>query len=130
MTVKNELKAYYSEIEKLLVCDRKQKLTFMDELKANIDEYLAISPDSDIEKIKAEFGTPEIIAESFLSNSNATVIKKKLDIKKCILIALLVALAVYIAFVIISLIDVHTEAHGHIEEDIMMINTAIGGDIL
>lgn len=130
MTLKNELKLYYSEIEKLLVCDRKQKSSFMAELKANIDEYLAISPDSDIEKIKAEFGTPEVIAESFLSNSNAAVIKKKLDIKKCILIALVVALAVYIAFVIASLIDVHTEAHGHIEEGIMMINTAMGGDIL
>ena len=130
MTVKNELKAYYSEIETLLVCDRKQKLTFMAELKANIDEYLAISPDSDIEKIKAEFGTPEVIAESFLSNSNAAVIKKKLDIKKCILIAIAIVLAVYVAFVIISLVDVHTEAHGHMKEGIMMINTAIGGDIL
>lgn len=130
MTLKNELKLYYSEIEKLLVCDRKQKSSFMAELKANVDEYLAISPDSDIEKIKAEFGTPEIIAESFLSNSDAAAVKKKLDIKRSILIALVIALAVYIAFVIASLIDVHTEAHGHIEEGIMMINTAIGGDIL
>lgn len=128
--MKNELKTYYIEIEKLLVCDRKQKSSFMAELKANVDEYLAISPDSDIEKIKAEFGTPEIIAESFLSNSDATAVKKKLDIKRSILIALVIALAVYIAFVIVSLIDVHTEAHGHIEEGIMMINTAIGGDIL
>ena len=130
MTLKNELKLYYSEIEKLLVCDRKQKSSFMAELKANVDEYLAISPDSDIEKIKAEFGTPEVIAESFLSNSDAAAVKKKLDIKRSILIALVIALAVYIAFVIASLIDVHTEAHGHIEEGIMMINMAIGGDIL
>ncbi len=128
--MKNELKTYYIEIEKLLVCDRKQKSSFMAELKANVDEYLAISPDSDIEKIKAEFGTPEVIAESFLSNSDAAAVKKKLDIKRSILIALVIALAVYIAFVIASLIDVHTEAHGHIEEGIMMINAAIGGDIL
>ncbi len=124
---KKDLKEYYCEIEKLLVCDRKRKLAFMADLKANIDEYLAIFPDSDIEKIKTEFGTPEVIAESFLSNSNAAAIKKKLDIKKCILMALIIALAVYIAFVIISLIDVHTEAHGHIEEGIMMINTVSGG---
>lgn len=128
--MKNELKAYYSEIEKNLICDRRQKKAFMSELKANIDEYLATGGEGDIEKIKAEFGTPEMIGESFLGGSDASAIKKKLDIKKSILIALAVALAIYLAFVIISLIDVHTEAHGYIEEGIMMINTLKGGGIL
>lgn len=126
----SELKAYYKEIEKLLVCDRKQKDEFMFALKADIDEYIATVGETDIESIRAEFGTPEKIAESFLSNSDALTIKKKLDIKKCIIIAVVVALLIYLAFVIISLIDVHTEAHGYIEEGIMMINTLIGGDSL
>lgn len=127
---KAELKAYYSEIEKLLVCNRKQKTAFMAELKANIDEYIATAGETDIESIRAEFGTPENIAESFLTNSNAVTIKKKLDIKKCILIAIAIALVIYLAFVIISLVDVHTEAHGYMEEGIMMISTLKGGAIL
>ena len=127
---KKELKEYYNEIEKILVCDRKQKTAFMAELKANIDEYLAIEGEADIEKIKAEFGTPEMIAASFLSGSDAAAIKKKLNIKKSILIAIVIALAIYLAFVIISLIDVHTEAHGYMEEGIMLISTLKGGDII
>lgn len=128
--MKNELKAYYSEIEKNLICDRKRKKAFMSELKANIDEYLATEGEQDIEKIKAEFGTPEMIGESFLGDSDAAEIKKRLDIKKSILIALAAALIIYLTFVIISLIDVHTEAHGFIEEGIMMINRLKGGGIL
>lgn len=129
MTVnKTELKEYYREIEKLLVCDRKQKTAFMAELQANIDEYIAGAGETDMESIKAEFGTPEVIAESFLSNSNVLTIKKKLDIKKCIIIAVVIALLIYLAFVIMSLIDVHTEAHGYMQEGIMMINTFIGGE--
>ena len=122
-----QLKAYYKEIEKLLVCDRKQKNAFISELKANIDDYVSNCPEADIDKIKAEFGTPEIIAESFLSNSDAIAIRKKLNIKKCILIALAIALIIYLAFVVISLIDVHTEAHGYMQESIMMISALKGG---
>ena len=125
---KTELKEYYKEIEKLLVCDRKKKSVFMSELKANVEDYIADAGETDIESIKAEFGTPEVIAESFLSNVNALAIKKKLSVKKSIIIALIVALAVYIGFVVISLIDVHTEAHGYMQEGIMMINTFIGGE--
>lgn len=127
---KTELKAYYSEIEKLLVCDRKQKTAFMTELMANIDEYIATVGKTDIDSIRAEFGTPEVIAESFLMNSDAVTIKNKLDIKKCILIAIVIALVIYLAFVVISLIDVHTEAHGYIEEGIMMTSTLKGGAVL
>ena len=127
---KTELKAYYSEIEKLLVCDRKLKTAFMAELKANIDEYIAIVGETDIDSIRAEFGTPEVIAESFLINSDAVTIKKKLDIKKCILIAIAIALVIYLAFIVISLIDVHTEAHGYMQEGIMMIDAIKGGAVL
>ena len=125
---KSELKEYYKEIEKLLICGRKDKSAFMSELKANIEDYISDTGRSDIESIRSEFGTPEIIAESFLSNVNALAIRKKLSVKKCIIIALIVALAVYISFVVISLIDVHTEAHGYMEEGVVIINTLTGDD--
>ncbi len=130
MVNKTELKEYYKEIEKLLVCNGKKKSAFMSELKANIEDYIADAGETDIDSIKAEFGTPEVIAESFVLNSNATEIKKKLSIKKWVVIAIIIALAIYLAFVLISLIDVHTEAHGYMQEGIMMINAFIGGELL
>lgn len=126
----SELKSYYSEISNSLICSKKEKTAFMSQLKADISDYLAVTPDADIEKLQCEFGTPRQIGNSFTANSDAKAIKKKLDIKKCILVAILIALVIYLAFVVLSLIDVHTEAHGYMEEGIMMIKTATGGDIL
>ena len=126
---KSELKKYYNEISTVLICERKQKKAFIKDLSANVDEYLAVCPEADIDKIKAEFGTPEEIASSFIANSDTIKIKKKLDIKKLILIAVVVALAIYLAFIIISLIDVHTEAHGYMEEGVVILNMLTGGDV-
>ncbi len=130
MTVKNELKAYYSQIEKSLICERGQKAAFMAELKANIDEYLSGNTAATIDNIIEVFGAPEEIALSFMENTPAQAIRKKIDIKKYILIAIGAALLIYLAFVVISLIDVHTEAHGYIQEGIMMISTLKGGAVL
>ena len=125
-----ELKAYYSEISKAVVCPKKEKSAFLAELKSNVEEFISLTPEADIDMIKAEFGTAEQIASSFIVNADATAIKKKVDIRKLILIFLAIVLAVYLAFVVISLIDVHTEAHGYMQEGIMMINTFTGGELL
>ena len=127
---KSELKTYYKEISSALICPAKQKKAFIDDFKANVDEYLANFPDADMDKIKAEFGTAQEIASSFIINSDTAKIKKKLDMRKLILIAVVIALAIYLVFVVISLIDVHTEAHGYMQEAIMMINTFTGGELL
>lgn len=125
-----ELKAYYSEISKAVVCPKKEKDAFMREFKCNIDEFVSQTPEADIDMIKAQFGTAQQIAESFISNTDAAVIKKKLDIKKLIFVFLIIVLAIYLAFVVISLIDVHTEAHGYIQQGIMMLNTLKGGVVI
>lgn len=127
---KKELKAYYREIEKLLVCGRKEKTAFMAELERNVYEYIDSTGHTDIEKIKAEFGTPEKIAESFLTNSDALTVRKRLSTKKMILAAIIIALAIYLIFVVVSIIDVHTEAHGYMQQGIMLISTNKGGGIL
>lgn len=128
MTVNNiseiELKLYFKDVSDKLICDRKQKKYFIECLKTDVKDFIAESPDATLKQIEAVFGTPEVIAQSFMGNIDSTEIKRKLDIKKCIIGAVAVALLIYLAFVVISLIDVHTEAHGYLEEGIMMINNA------
>ncbi len=126
----SQLQKYYSDISKALICDRKQKTAFLEELKANIGEYLSATDEADMDMVVADFGTPEEIAKSFIENTGITAIKKKLDIKKYILIFLGLVLIIYLIFVAVSLIDVHIEAHGYLEEGILMIDIIKGGDIL
>lgn len=124
------LKQYYSEISKAIVCTGRQKKVFMSQLQGDIDAYLNENPDATLEEIKNCFGSAETIAQSFILNSDSAEIKRKLDVKKCIVIVLIAALLIYAAFVIISLIDVHNEAHGYMEEGIMVINSILKGGII
>lgn len=115
-TLKKELQVYFKEVEDLLLCDRKSKKAFLRDLQADVDEFVSTEPDADLNGIRTAFGTPSEIAESFLKNADIVQLKKKMNIKKIILIALLAVVLVYVAFVVASFIDVHTEAHGYFEE--------------
>ncbi len=125
-----ELKKYYSRVSKTVFCSRKQKKEFIQQLKENVEEYVADTPDATIEDIKNSFGTPETIAESFMVNTDSAKIKKQIQIKKMIFIALIVALGIYALFVVLSLIDVHTEAHGYFEEGFLTVGNIIEGGML
>ncbi len=126
-----ELKKYFCDVSKALICGRKQKKVFISQLEADVEAYLAENEDAEISQIENSFGSPEIIAASFMENVGTEKLKKSLDIKKAMIIAIIAALLIYALFVVISLMDVHDEAHGYIEEGIMMVKNNIwGGEIL
>lgn len=120
------LAAYYAEIASLLPCGRREKSRLLRELKADVNEYLAASPDAAPETVAAVFGTPEQIAESALQSVAPVSLRRRLTLKRAMLLALVVIVLAYLIFVVVSLIDVHTEAHGYFTEGILRIVTEIG----
>ena len=126
-TSKKQLDEYFAEVSKALMCPPKQKKAFINQLRSDVESFLNDNPDATADEIKACFGSAESIAQSFITNSEPGTLKKALDIKKVILIGVIVALVIYLAFVVISLIDVHTEAHGYFREGFMMITALQGG---
>ena len=125
VTVMNEinkkLQEYYREVSKHVICPNKLKKEFLNQLKDDIDCFISDNPEATIEDVKENFGTAMAFAESFMQGMDVSGLNKKLNIRRVILITCIVALIIYAAFVVISLVDVHNEAHGHIEEGIMMI---------
>lgn len=117
-----ELKAYYSEISKSIVCSKKHKREFIDQIKSDVDCYIVENPEASVQEIKCCFGSADEIAKSFVSEYDSADIKKKLSIKKVVIIAVIVMVLIYAAFVVISLIDVHNEAYGYIEEGILVMS--------
>ncbi len=117
------LEGYYKEIYSLIVCEGKQKKAFINELKSAVSEYRELNPACTIDDIKAVFGTPEEIAFSFIENGSLTKVKRQINIKKVIIAAVITALLIWLAFAVISFIDVHLEAHGTLTEGILIINT-------
>lgn len=122
-----ELKEYYARISDCVVCNRKQKTAFLKELKSSIEEYRLSNPQATASDIEAFFGSPEQIAKSFTENSDPIKLKKSLSVRKLILLAVILALLIYAAFIVISLIDVHDEAHGYFSEGILTVINACKG---
>lgn len=126
---KKQLQEYFREISNRVICPKKLKQEFINQLRNDIDCFISDNPGAKITDIKENFGTAEAIAESFTQGLDSSELKKKLSIRKMILVAVVIALVIYAAFVVISLIDVHNEAHGYIREGIMMMkNNIIGGE--
>ena len=126
---KIQLNAYYKEISSFAGLTEKQKKEFINELKSTVNEYAELNPDCTIDDIKAVFGTPEEITLSFIENGNFAKVKKKLDIKRVIVAAVITALIIWFAFAVISLIDVHLETHGTLTEGMLLISTVTEGNL-
>lgn len=124
-----ELKNYYSQIERLLFCDRKKKKEFLCQLKENVEEFISDMPEATMEDIVKVFGEPGTIAESFIANADRARIKKQIQLKKVLVITAVIALIIYALFVVLSLIDVHTEAHGYFEEGFLAVGDMIKGGV-
>ena len=110
---------YVSSVSSLIICPLKQKKAFLAELRSDVENFLVETENATKKDIEKFFGTPESIASSFISNTDSAKIKRKISIKNIIILAVVLALLIYLAFVVISLIDVHTESHGYFEEGIV-----------
>lgn len=110
---------YVSSVSSLIICPLKHKKAFLAELRSDVENFLVETENATKEDIEKFFGTPESIASSFISNTDSAKIKRKISIKNIIILAVVLALLIYLAFVVISLIDVHTESHGYFEEGIV-----------
>ena len=119
-----EIKAYLKETERSLTCSGKAKKRIMEELKKETAAFVVENPDAGKDELIKLFGTPEEIAAC--ANTEAGQPVKGVNIKKAILCALTIVLALYAAFIVISLVDVHTEAHGYFESGILMLFPALG----
>lgn len=119
-----EIKAYLKEIERSLTCPGKAKKRIMEDLKKETAAFAAENPDAGKDELIILFGAPEEIAAC--ANAEAGQPAKGVNLKKAILCALTVALALYAAFIVISLVDVHTEAHGYFESGILMLFPVLG----
>lgn len=112
---------YISSVSSAIICKPKQKKAFLNQLRSDVEAFVDENGKAAVNDIRNIFGSPESIAESFISNSDSGELKRKIAFKKFIVVAIIAALLIYLAFVVISLIDVHSEAHGYFEETLICV---------
>lgn len=74
-----EIAAYCKKVKKLLVCQYSLKCAFISDFKSRIQDYIeeAGSDTVNIEDIIRQFGTPDVVAESFCNIGDITELRKK-----------------------------------------------------
>ncbi len=121
--MKNEalIKEYVSAVSGAVICNSKKKRRLLAQLRQDAEAFVAENEGATRQELEAFLGSPEVIAASVIVNSESSEIKSNISLRKTVAAAVLAALLIYLIFVAVSLVDVHIEAHGYIEEGIMCV---------
>jgi len=118
--LQDDARQYCREVEALLVCPSKTKRAFMSELRSDVQAYITENgEDVSADEIQAYFGTPEDIANGFLSSLSSKKIKWAFSWKKALLIGIGIVLLLLALHIVIALIDGHLAATGEISDGLI-----------
>lgn len=118
-----ELTKYYKEIADGIQSGGNQKTLFLCDFEDCVEDYISEHPDCTAEEIRLHFGSSEDIAKGFCEASSVAEPSRN-NITKYLLIGIAAAVLIWLVFAVISLIDVHSEAHGTLTEGILALGTA------
>lgn len=113
-----EKQKYIKETNSYLICDFRTRNKFISDLKGDIDEYIESNSINDFDSVYNHFGEPRDIAKGFLESADTKKIKRKMDITKVVMIAIIIALVMWGIFLTTSLIEVHLNEKGHYKESV------------
>ena len=108
-----EVKKYIKDINSYLICDCSTRNKFIRDLKSDIDEYIEGNSVTDFDSVYNHFGEPRDIAKGFLENADTKKIKRKMDITKVALIAVIIALVMWGIGITAAWIDAHESNTGY-----------------
>lgn len=63
---KKQLKKYYRDIRRYLLCERTKKRALFHALKNDIEAFLIENPSADMEALYQQFGTAKDVAEAYM----------------------------------------------------------------
>lgn len=111
----NERKKYINEIQKLLVCEPKERRNFVRDFNSDIDDFISDNPEASIDELEKAMGTPQEIADGFMSNASPKDIKKRTSIARIVLFASVITMILIVIFYATAWIDAYESNRGQDE---------------
>lgn len=112
-----EIQKYKKRVKALLICDSKTAKNYLNDLENGIADFVENTGATDIEEIIAHFGEPEVVARVFFETADIVKIKRRMNIRRVLLIGVLLAVAIWAAAVTYLVIDEHQSSPGYFMED-------------
>lgn len=106
-TIETEIEKYISEIESNLVCCGRLNKSLAKEIEGSVYDYAESRDIKDISEVYNHFGTPEEMARAYLSQVDPKKIRKAVNVRKVVIIGVVVALMMLAVFFVSLFIDAH-----------------------
>lgn len=107
-----DINVFLSEINKNLVCSKKQKKLILTDIKESILDFAEEHNTNNIDDVYAHFGTAQEIAKQVLSEAEPKKISKIICIRKILIITAAVIVLLVAVMLTLTLIDAHRSHHG------------------
>jgi hypothetical protein len=126
------LSGYYREIRSWLPCSRKQKDLILSRFRDSVQAYLEENPAADFDQIRAHFGTPELIAGTYVEELGTAELLRSLRVRRRIVAIVagtaLVVLLIWICAVGWAITKLNAQANGHIVDEIVIPKQTTSAD--
>ncbi len=119
MITQKQINKYIKDIKKELLYGTRESRQFLKELKQNVTDYAEENQNADMAQVTEQFGKPEDIAATFFEQYGKEDIKKKVNIRRVVIVALTIAITMFIIALAIELIDAHRTGMGYYSEEIV-----------
>lgn len=123
--INKEIDEYIEEIKKNLICSSSQKNTIINDLRNSIVNFVEENDIDDINKVYAQFGTPEEIANQSISDTEPQKIKKNYKHHRVIIIGVVVAVLIIAIVIIWSALDGHKAVDGYFVDSLESIEATV-----
>lgn len=123
--INKEIDEYIAEIKKNLICSSSQKNTIINDLRNSIVNFVEENNIDDINKVYAQFGTPEEIANQSISDTEPQKIKKNYKHHRVIIIGVVVAVLIIAIVIIWAALDGHKAVDGYFVDSLESIEATV-----
>lgn len=123
--INKEIDEYIAEIKKNLICSSSQKNTIINDLRNSIVNFVEENDIDDINKVYAQFGTPEEIANQSISDTEPQKIKKNYKHHRVIIIGVVFAVLIIAIVIIWAALDGHKAVDGYFVDSLESIEATV-----
>ncbi len=123
--INKEIDEYIAVIKKNLICSSSQKNTIINDLRNSIVNFVEENDIDDINKVYAQFGTPEEIANQSISDTEPQKIKKNYKHHRVIIIGVVFAVLIIAIVIIWAALDGHKAVDGYFVDSLESIEATV-----
>lgn len=123
--INKEIDEYIAEIRKNLICSSSQKNAIICDLQESVINFVEENDIDDINKVYAQFGTPEEIANQSISDTEPQKIKKNYKHHRVIIIGVVFAVLIIAIVIIWAALDGHKAVDGYFVDSLESIEATV-----